>query len=67
MCPGGNRGTLPGSEGLSLDPVQRRAEEALPDLNYPEQVGTPSKAGCKGSPGDPDVTMVLSSWPLHSH
>lgn len=67
MCPGGNRSALPGSEGLSLDPVQRQAEAALPDLNCPEEVGIPRKAECKGSPGDPEVTMVLSSWLLHSH
>ncbi|XP_054336362.1 solute carrier family 22 member 14 isoform X2 [Pongo pygmaeus] len=42
----------------SISLVQRQAEEAWPDLNCPEQVGIPSKAGCNGSSGDPDVTMV---------
>ena len=61
--PWGRRGTLPGFEVLSLGPDPEQAEET----QSLSRAGASQKAGGRGSPGCPELIMILSSWPLHSH
>lgn len=43
-----------------------RCRECVPSLNCPKEGWASQKAGCRSSPRDPELTRILSSWPLHS-